>query len=199
MRIEYKFRKDFLTVMTTYVGLFLILFIVPMGFLSMYIGNIPIPVEYQINGKDVITYTNPRSIENVLFAAGIECLFIIIVIYAYLNSPKYVEISNKEIIIRNRIGKKRIIPFNEIERITIIKKKFPIGIWRNGGLFGWYGHYYLAGEGLVNLYSQCLPVNAEGILIKTNKKKFYLILDDNKSFVKKSRTLMSKQSKQNPS
>jgi len=179
MRIEYKFRKDFLTVMTTYVGLFLILFIVPMGFLSMYIGDIPIPVRYQ------------------LFAAGIECLFIIIVIYAYLNSPKYTEISNKEIIIRNRIGKKRIIPFNEIERITIIKKKFPIGIWRNGGLFGWYGHYYLAGEGLVNLYSQCLPVNAEGILIKTNKKKFYLILDDNKSFVKKSRTLMSKQSKQN--
>jgi len=101
-------------------------------------------------------------------------LMISIVVISYLLSPKTYYIQGGNFVIEKVIGKKIIIPLNEIEgfiEVEDFNKLKPVRSMGNGGLFGYYGIFTTKDYGNIN----CQLTRLKNILIIKSKMGFFAI------------------------
>lgn len=103
------------------------------------------------------------------FGWAFAIFMMLVIIISYLLSPKNYSFEGTNLIIEKVIGKKIIIPLNEIEgyiRIRDFTKLKVVRTFGNGGLFGYYGMFSTAEYGSIN----CQLTSLKNIFIIKSKK-----------------------------
>lgn len=109
-------------------------------------------------------------------------LMMSIVIFSYLLSPARYFFDGRKLVIEKVIGKKIIIPLEDVEGYTMIPDFTKLRVARtfgNGGLFGYYGSFSTAEYGTLN----CQLKNLKQVLIiKTSHRTYAISPADAKRF-----------------
>jgi len=109
---------------------------------------------------------------------GVIIFFVILILLTWLYSPVSYILDDKYLIIKRRASN-YMIELNEIKSIEKIiddELKGTIRIFAVGGLFGYFGKYYIPSYGIVKFYA---TQRKNRILIETTKGEKYLITPDN--------------------
>jgi hypothetical protein len=105
--------------------------------------------------------------------------------YAYV--PKEIILENDRLVIKRVIGKVDI-PYKQIREVSYLEKLKSkiIRLFGSGGLYGWFGIFYVSGIGKVHMYARRM---SNFVLIKADKN--YLLSPENpKEFVKNLKSLL---------
>ncbi len=140
-----------------------------------------LPTEKSVKVITLITLLIPAAIlcwlytiDKLLTIVTSTLLFIIfVVIYAY--TPREVMLDEKGIVIRRIFGQ-IIIPYGKIKGVSFIDKLGwkTVRIFGSGGLFGWFGLFYVPEVGEVYVYAKRRD---NLVLVKADKN--YLIAPEN--------------------
>lgn len=122
----------------------------------------------------VVFFVLPKQKENLYI---VKVVFIFIFIGVYIFRPKYYWIDEQWVTIVTK-GIKIKIPINEIREVIIIENSQQLKglrIFGSGGLFGYFGYYYLFKYGMVLAFTSRLNPQ---ILILTEHRKYLISPDD---------------------
>lgn len=77
------------------------------------------------------------------------------ILYCYLYSVRYYQITDNQLVVNRVIGAVNfdLGTLHSVERYPDIKKGISIRTFGNGGLFGYFGHFYNDGIGRFKMYS----------------------------------------------
>lgn len=109
-------------------------------------------------------------------------LMLSIIVFAYLLSPSSYSIESGRLVIRKVIGKKMVIPLDEVQGYSVIPDLAKTHISRtfgNGGLFGYYGIFSTLEYGAMNCQLTRLK---QTFLIRTGKGTYALSPADTARF-----------------
>lgn len=101
-------------------------------------------------------------------------MMISILVISYLLSPKRYYIQGGNFVIEKVIGRKIIVPLNEIEGIFEVEdfnKLKPVRSMGNGGLFGYYGIFTTKDHGNIN----CQLTRLKNIIIIKSKSGYFAV------------------------
>lgn len=125
-----------------------------------------------------IFISGPNNFTTILSHAGILSLLGGVIIYSYLYSPQYYSLNDKELII-HRPANDIKIKLSDVAKARGIKDNEMIGTSRTfgiGGLFGYYGNYYIPKIGHVRQYA---TQQRNRILIITKQNVKFIITPNN--------------------
>lgn len=96
-------------------------------------------------------------------------------VLAWLFSPKNYVLTDTELVINRRI-RPRVMPYYKIADVQRLEQKMLLGnSFGIGGLFGYFGQFYMHGIGRVSYFATS---RRNPILITTHSGKKYLITPD---------------------
>lgn len=125
------------------------------------------------------------------FGWAFAIMMMLILLIAYLLSPKQYYFEGPNLVIEKVIGKRIIVPLKKIEGYTIIPNFMKLKVARtfgNGGLFGYYGLFSSAEFGNIN----CQLTKLKNILlIKTDKGNYAVSPAENERFEQELKARMS--------
>lgn len=94
-----------------------------------------------------------------------------IIMVPYLFAPRAFSITSKGILIKRLIGG-ILIPFDDVLSVRRVKVGLGARLFGSGGLYGYYGLFYVSGLGRVWMYA---TDKDKLLLIKTRKGKNYIV------------------------
>jgi hypothetical protein len=127
-----------------------------------------------------------KEIFSPIFALVTISVFVIIAI-TYVYTPKEIILENDRLVIKRVIGKVEI-PYKQIREVSYLEKLKSkiIRLFGSGGLYGWFGIFYVSEIGKVHMYARRM---SNFVLIKADKN--YLLSPENpKEFVKNLKSLL---------
>lgn len=117
----------------------------------------------------------------IIIHSGLLLLFTFIMVSAYVFAPRSYRIDSSELVIV-RPAKDRIVKLSGIAEIrTIEDGSMPSAIRTLGvgGLFGYFGRFYISGIGNVTLYA---TKRTNNVFIRTKQGENIMITPDNQRF-----------------
>ncbi len=127
--------------------------------------------------------TNPAS-TSIFDVAFVTSLILGIIFLTYLFAPKGYEVTLDGLLIK-RLLRSFTIPSKEIVAVNRVEKiSSGIRLWASGGLFGYFGLFWLSGLGRVWVY---VTNKNKLVLIKTKDKKYIISPKDPNGFLSKLR------------
>lgn len=128
-------------------------------------------VKYLITNENKDTVTLITNISIIIF-------FILLILLTWMYSPVSYYLNDDYLIINRHFGKVyiKIKDIKNIEKLNDDDVKGTIRYFGVGGLFGYYGKYYIPNYGKVKFYA---TQNKNRILIETTNNEKILITPDN--------------------
>ena len=136
----------------------------------------------QISIRELIVV--PEESAEILMHSGILLLFIVILLGSWLYAPQSYIIENKNLTIIRPIGKVsyRLSDIKQVRALAKSETKGTIRAFGVGGLFGYFGRFYIPRIGYTTFYATQLK---NKILIVTNSDKKIVITPDDTSMIEK--------------
>ncbi len=120
----------------------------------------------------------------ILIHSGMLLLFVAILLGSWLYAPQSYTLDRNELTINRPIGKVKI-KLGDLKQVRLLADNETKGTIRTfgvGGLFGYFGKFYMPGIGHATFYA---TQRKNRILIVTNNDKIWIITPDDNSMAEK--------------
>ncbi|MCS7122324.1 MAG: PH domain-containing protein [Archaeoglobaceae archaeon] len=158
-----------------------------------------LPIEMSVKIVTLITFLIPvvifywfYTLEILLVGGLISTLLLILFVVVYTYTPKEVVLERSGLVIKKVLGQV-VVPYDKIKEVFFFERFNwkTIRVFGSGGLFGWFGLFYIEKIGKVWVYARR---RKDLVLIKADKN--YLIApEDPKRFIENLKTMINKKEK----
>lgn len=136
-------------------------------------------------GKSVKLITFSVFLVLLIVALSLSAVIVIficlgILLIPYLFAPKSFELTQSGIVVR-RLLRSFEIPYSKVKGVSVIDLPLGIRLWASGGLYGYYGLFYLDKLGKVWVYA---TRRKRVLLLKVNNNKYIISPENLEVFLK---------------